>query len=183
MTQINHADSHRLLTQFFQECESQFRFLEEQYGYLYFSGLVGHKNHCRIVTPYKNITLDPDKPFHAVTRYERGQQAIEVLYGDKNYGLDVFVYPDCVKRLGLNDLIAATKGHTSSLQNFSALDQPNDLSHALKSLAETMRDHPTILSPSADLSNRAADLRDTLLEQTIRAHHEKNSNSNHGIIS
>ena len=99
MNQTVQTGSHELLSCFFEECERQFRFLEEEHGFTYISGLLEYKKHCKLIKPYNGKTGDLPEPFFAVTRYELDKRAIEIFYGDHNYALEVYVYPDLMQRL------------------------------------------------------------------------------------
>ncbi|NCT41311.1 MAG: hypothetical protein GW778_06600 [Alphaproteobacteria bacterium] len=170
MDQISSANSHTLLTCFFKECESQFRFLEETHGYLYLSGLAEYQRHFKVIKPYKDVKEPAKAPFYAVTRYERDNQAIEVFYGDRNYALEVYVYPDPARRLNLNDMISAARKTPSSARHLSYLTEDADISQSLKWFADTIRNNPKILSLDEKLIKRAEIMQQTLLEQSIRSH-------------
>jgi len=170
MDQIRSANSHDLLTCFFEECESQFRFLEEEHGYLYFSGLMEYKGNYKLIKPYNDKIKALDQPFHAVTRYERNAQAIEVFYGDQNFVLEIFVYPDAIRRFSIRDLVSAARGDISQNKSAVYLTEARNISDSLKWFSGAMRDNPKVLQPSNKLIERATVMRDTLLEQGIRAH-------------
>jgi len=173
MDQTISANSHDLLTCFFEECESQFRFLEEEHGYLYFSGLMEYKGNYKLIKPYNDKKQAPEQPFYAVTRYERNAQAIEVFYGDQNYVLEIFVYPDAIRRFSIRDLVSAARGGLSTKNPSNYLTEARNISDSLKWFSSAMHDNPKILQPSDKLIERATIMRDTLLEQGVRAHLEK----------
>ena len=173
MNQIRSADSHALLTCFFEECESQFRFLEEEHGYLYFSGLMEYKGNYKLIKPYNEEIENPEKPFYAVTRYERNNQAIEVFYGDQNYILEIFVYPDAIQRFSIRDLISAARGDMTRNKAATYLTEARNIADSLKWFSNAMRDNPKVLQPSERLVERASVMRDTLLEQGVRSHLDK----------
>lgn len=160
------------MTCFFEECESQFRFLEEKHGYLYLSGLAEYQSHYKIITPYKNVRSGPETPFFAVTRYERDNQAIELFYGDKNYALDVYIYPDSIRRFSLQDIIAAARKNPSEYNHMSYLTEKDMIAQSLEWFSTSMRKHPQILSPGEKLMKRAEVMRERILEQSVRAHLE-----------
>lgn len=167
------AESQDLLSCFFQECESQFRFLEEEHGYLCLSGLMEYKDRYKVIKPYQESDTSPDEPFYAVTRYERNAQAIEILYGDKNYILEVFVFPDSVQRFSVRDLVLATRKDFPVTRNVAYLTETHNIRESLKWFAKNMRKHPKVLEPSEKLIEKATVMRDTLLEQGVRSHLEK----------
>ncbi len=172
MNEISNANPHALLTCFFEECESQFRFLEEEHGYLYISGLMDYNRSFKVIRPY-NKRYEAGKAFQAVTRYERNQQAIEIYYGDKNYALDIYFYPDSVQRFRFSELMSALRKDATPPRDFNFLLHSEIISESLQWFSSTMRQTPNLVKPSDRLINRAATMRDTLLEQSIRAHYEK----------
>ena len=173
MDQIRSAHPHDLLTCFFEECESQFRFLEEEHGYLYFSGLMEYKGNYKLIKPYNNETQAPDQPFYAITRYERNSQAIEVFYGDQNYILEIYVYPDAIRRFSIRDLVSAARGDISQRKAAAYLTEATNISESLKWFSGAIRNNPKVLQPSDRLIERATVMRDTLLEQGVRSHLDK----------
>ena len=173
MDQISGARSHDLLACFFEESESKFRFLEEEYGYLYLSGLVEYKDRYKVIKPYNKTEKYIDEPFYAVTRYERNRQAIEIFYGDTNYVLDVFVYPNSIQRLNMRDLISAARGDVSTNKNLNFLTEKSNIVQSIQWFSQAMQSTPKVLEPSDRLIERTTVMRETLLEQGVRAHLDK----------
>ncbi|MFK7840304.1 MAG: hypothetical protein AB8B83_08250 [Bdellovibrionales bacterium] len=172
MNQIINADSHALLSCFFQECESQFRFLEETHGFLYLSGLAEYQSHYKIIKPYSNQLKDTPYPFYAITRYERDNQAVEIFYGDHNYALEVFIYPDSMRRLNLQDIVSAIRQETSGNKNLSYLTEEQNISHSLEWFSKIIESNPKILNPNEKLIKKTETMRERLLEQSVRSHLE-----------
>lgn len=168
--QVSTAETQNLLTCFFKECESQFRFLEEKHGYLYLSGLAEYHKNYKIIKPYNGQTPADNQPFFALTRYEQHDQAIEVMYGDNQYILEIFIYPDAVSRLSLRDMIMATRGDSSAVKDLSYLTEPEHVTKSLKWFAQAIIDNPKVIKPSAKLIERASTMRSKLIEHGVRAH-------------
>lgn len=173
MNQIVSATSHDLLTCFFQESEKQFRFLEEKHGYMYLSGLAEYQKNYKVIKPYKNDQRDNTKPFFAVTRYERHTHAIEILYGDKQYVLEVYVYPDAFSRLSLHEIVAATRGDYPAMKNLSHLMETQKIAESLQLFSQAMQENPKIIQPSERLIKRASTIQGKLMEQGVREHLKK----------
>ena len=182
MRDIDHQKTDHLLTCFFKECERAFRFLEEQHGYFYYKGIIDRDNHSKKLTPYKNFSQTPGLPFYAVTRYERGHEAIEIFYGDNDYALEVFIYPDYVQRVSVNNLISAA-GASLLSPDFSYLKGESELCKGIQALAAILRDQPAVLNPDEEMVRQACSVREKLLEEAVRAHHESLSKAAHVEIS
>lgn len=171
MDQISSANSHDLLTCFFEECENQFRFLEEKHGYLYLSGLAEYKNNYKIIKPYTGKADIKHAPsFLATTRYEKHDHAVEISYGDKNYAIEAFIYPDAMTRLSLRDIMLALRSDFAKPKNLSYLTETTQLFEALDWFARLLKEHPKILNPSEKLIDRTLTMHSKLTEQGIRAH-------------
>ena len=97
----------QLLACFFTECESQFRFLEQKYGFTYLSGLVEYRGGRQIIQPYQNQAVEP--PFQAVTRYEKDDVCLEITYGDKEQVLEPYVYFGTIYRLAAAEILMARR--------------------------------------------------------------------------
>ncbi|MGH1399413.1 MAG: hypothetical protein ACRBCT_09385 [Alphaproteobacteria bacterium] len=164
--------SKELLTCFFQESEKQFRFLELEHGYRYLSGMVEYRNNYKIIAPFRNRSYD--EPFLATTRYEFEEHALEILYGDENYHLEMFIYTDSFTRLSLQDILLARRKDGSLGAEENWLTKPEVIVDTLAVLAAHIREHAThLLPPNEKLVDRALTIRGKMIEQGIRAHYEK----------
>ena len=173
MNQIVGATSHDLLTCFFQESEKQFRFLEQEHGYMYLSGLADYQKNYKIIKPYKNDFKNDQAPFFAITRYEKPDNAIEILYGDKQHVLEVYIYPDTVTRLNLREIIAALRTDSPIMQNISYLVEKDKIKQSLTLFSQIMQTNPKIIAPTARLVERASIMQSKLMEQGVREHLKK----------
>lgn len=172
MKQQLRTSSDDLLACFFSECEKRFRFLEQHHGYLYLSGLATYKNNYKIIVPYKG-TQAPE-PFLAVTRYEKNAQAIELIYGDQDYILEVFLYVDPITRISLKDLMAAHRTPFAMPHKMAWVTQSASINELLEALSALMRGNlETILNPNAKLVERALTMRSKLTEQAVRENYKK----------
>ena len=172
MKQDLRVPSRDLLTCFFKECEKQFRFLEENHGYTYLSGLTEYRQNYKIIVPYN--TQKVEEPFLGLTRYEKGDHAVEILYGDDDYILEMFIYINATMRFNLYDLMLAARRDVLFEQNPSWVTQDTRIHDLVRHFAKSMRaDSALFLTPSDRLVNRALTMRSKIMEQSIRAHLKK----------
>ncbi len=131
-----------------------------------------YRDNYKIILPFKNRHYDD--PFLATTRYEFEQHAVEVLYGDENHHLEMFIYTDSFTRLSLQDLIHARRAGTDFTIEQNWLTCPKAITKTLSTFASYTREHaPHLLPPNEKLINRALTIRGKMIEQSIRAHYEK----------
>lgn len=167
------ASSSDLLACFFSECEKRFRFLEQRHGYSYLSGMATYKNNYKIIVPYTHTSSVQD-PFLAVTRYEKDNHALEILYGDDDYIMEVFIYIDPITRISLKDLMAAKRVPYAMPDKMSWVTQNALIEKMVQAFAHTVKEHKkSFLLPDAKLVERALTMRSKLTEQTVRAHYKK----------
>lgn len=172
MNQTLRANSRDLLTCFFEESEKLFRFLEDKHGFLFLSGLAKYKKNYKVIVPYHNHAIE--NPFLAITRYEQGEHAIEIVYGEDNYTLDVYIYPDYIQRLHLKDLLRAIRSNEEFDQQNVWLTEQDLINRGLEAYADICKQHGRkILHPTKKLIDRALTMRGKLVEQTIRRFFEE----------
>jgi len=162
--------SKELLNCFFNECESRFRFLEQEYGYQYFSGLATLEGGRQVIRPYKGQEVKA--PFFATNRYEKNRRAIEISYGDEDYSLGAHIHIDFIHRLHVNDLLkAAQKDDTLVLPPLSAR-QPMPLKGGLGYISDLFKDNiKTLIDPPQRLTDKALNMRGKMMEEKIRQHY------------
>ncbi len=171
MNHVVRASSRDLLSCFFEECEKQFRFLERQHGFLYLSGLAEYKKNYKIIVPYLNAPVK--EPFLALTRYEKDDQAIEILYGADNFTIEIFLYLDAITRLSLKDLMLAMRIDTVFSKPLVWMTEVGMLRESLEVFAKALQQYnKKFLNPSEKLIDRALTMRGKLTEQAVRAHYE-----------
>lgn len=171
MNHVVRASSRDLLACFFEECEKQFRFLERQHGFLYLSGLAEYRKNYKVITPYLNGPVK--EPFLALTRYEKGERAVEILYGEDNFTIEIFMYLDAITRLSLKDLMLAMRIDSVFAKPLVWMTEIGMLRESLEVFAKALQQNDRkFLNPSEKLIDRALTMRGKLTEQTIRAHYE-----------
>jgi hypothetical protein len=162
--------SSELLSCFFSECESRFRFLEVEHGFRYVSGLTSYHNGRQVLRPYRG--QETPNPFWATTRYEKGNYALEIVYGDSDYSIESYAYINMVNRLHIDELLKA--GRKSELLSGNARNVSENISleKALESLSDMYKNNPAcIIDPEQHLIERAITMRGRLLEETIMRHY------------
>lgn len=173
MNHVGNATTHELLTCFFSECEKQFRFLEEDYGYMSFKGLTSFKRNCKVTKPYSRASGAPD-PFFATARYELHKHAIEIMYGDLQYIMEVNVYPDPINRLSFRDILAAKQKALPALDNLFYIKETPKIIGAIQLFSQMMQKDPSLITPNDRTIERANVMKNKLIEQNVREHFKKN---------
>ena len=169
MNHVGDATTHELLTCFFSECERQFRFLEEDYGYMSFKGLTNYKKNCKITKPYSPQT-DAPEPFFATARYEYRRHAIEIMYGDLQYILEINVYPNMIDRFSFRDLLDARQKMLPALDNLFYIKKPLQIIGGLQLFSQMIQKDPSLIQPSERDIQRANVMKNKLIEQNVREH-------------
>lgn len=166
------AEHSNLLTCFFTECERQLRFLEQEHGFYYLSGLTRYHNGRQIIMPYQGQDYTP--PFFATTRYELGDLALEVTYSDETYRLEVQVFYNRIQRLQLHEILKAAKKMVWLRDQDFIASSPRALKKCIERIQAVLHKHgDLVLTPSDRLLEKAQAIRDTLLEQNIREQYKK----------
>lgn len=160
-----------LLTCFFNECERRFRFLEEEYGYTYISGLSSLVNGRQIIRPY-NLT-PVSVPFWAVTRYEKGYHAFEIVYGDKEFIIEGYCYANSVDRLSWPEILQAAKRPYENYGAFYRALSQKSIAQQIGRMADQFKAcKGELLNPDQKVIERALKRRSVMLEQTIRQNYQ-----------
>src|SRR5262249_25448130 len=82
-----HHTPQNLLGCFFAACEKAFRFLEQEHGFTYLSGLTEYRMGRRIFTPW-NPRITVSSAFTAATLYEKDNISIEIFFQGESSTLD-----------------------------------------------------------------------------------------------
>lgn len=162
-----------LLACFFNECERNFRFLEEGHHFGYLSGLVEYHKNYKIIKPYKNSMPNSQISgnFLAITRYEREELALEIQFSKSKLALEGYMYLDGIHRLEFSEILAAAKKETSEVARSAGLSDTVLIEAAVKSMSTAIKEHKKyFISPSERQIERAATIRHTRLEQAVREH-------------
>ncbi|MCC7305841.1 MAG: hypothetical protein IT558_06235 [Alphaproteobacteria bacterium] len=162
-----------LLACFFTECEKEFRFLEQELGFTYYSGLAEYREGRLVIQPY-----DPGENYEsngqAVTLYEKDATAFEISYNQENFVLDLYLYFGQVYRLELSEMLRAAKKEMLPGMDAPFHVRPAELAKVLKEAALLLRDNKdVILHPDGKILDRALTMREKLLEQRIREQYRK----------
>jgi hypothetical protein len=160
-----------LLSCFFTECERNFRFLEQAHGYSYIGGLVEQRGHHKIIKPYLNQGADAS--FTAVTRYERGHQVIELVFGADEYAFDGYVYYDPVQRFEFSEVLAAAKKNDVGASSAWGLMDEGALAKTIDSVSDAVRRYTNYFTNiDEQLLKRANVIRSKRMEHAIRKQFE-----------
>lgn len=156
-----------LLTCFFSGCETSFRFLERRHGFSYCAGLATYANGRQIIRPYAHEEVTP--PFWAVTRYEKDDTAIEIIYGDNNFSFDIFFCPDRIHRFSMSELLEASKKAKVAAEKGHTLLDTTSLREKMNRMAQTLNAQSGLLIDiDEDTIRRAVIGRAKRMEKQIR---------------
>ncbi len=171
MYNIEREPSEYLLACFFAECETQFRFLETKHGFHYFSGLVEYKGGRQIITPYKNQTIE--NGFQAMTRYEKDDDAFEIIFDDMYLSLEGYAYYNRINRFEFSEVLEAAKKTDSALTGKKPVHHRDGVREAIEQIAAPFKSHiQYFIDPGEKQIERALTMRNKRMEHNIRAHHE-----------
>ena len=166
----SHLAAGELLRCFFSECERKFRFLEERHGYNFFYGLVEYRKNFKLIKAVESY--DNLGSFQAIVRYEKNEQALEVLYGSEQFQIEGYVYYNAVDRYTFSEILKAAKKQGDIFQCDWGLTDTKLTEEAISQFARAVEKNArTLLEPNPRILERANTIRNTLLEQTIRQYH------------
>lgn len=159
-----------LLQCFFAACERHFRFLEQNYGFSYISGIAEYSKNYQIIRPFQGEEIYDE--FWGMTRYEKDDQAIEILYGGKQFLVESYIFYDPVQRFELSEILAAARKSDERMSGDWGLTRPALIESTIEQMAHaTQKNTRFILEPSTKLLERAVTIRYKRLEQAIRTHY------------
>jgi len=163
--------ANELLKCFFSECERNFRFLEQRYGYSFFCGLVEYRNNYKLIKPINSGIIH--EPFIAVTRYEKDGCALEFSYSSQHFVIENQAFYNPVDRFSLAEILyAARKSGGQALNGDWGLTNEALIHNTIQGMAATTEKYARIfLNPSSKLLNRAMAIRSKRMEQKIRQKH------------
>jgi len=170
--QRNDLDVVDLLQCFFASCEQHFRFLEKDHKFSYISGLAEYRDNHKIIKPYHNHNVTTD--FIALTRYEKGMQAIEILYGEQHFFLEGYVYYDKIQRFEFSEVLAAVKKDDRYIAGEWGLTDKSMIEKVIKKIAGTLESNIDLYTQRNEkVLARASVIRNKRIEQAVRKHFEK----------
>ncbi|MBX2833697.1 MAG: hypothetical protein KTR28_01865 [Micavibrio sp.] len=168
----NESLTNGLLERFFHSCEHHFRYLEQSCGYNYISGILEYRDNYKVIKSFKNQQIRND--FLAITRYERGLQAIEIIYGEEHFFLEGYVYYDRIRRFELSEVLAAAKKNDVSIAGEWGLSSPDMLEKSVQRIAESLKNNVSYyIRRDERLLQRAEAIRNHRIEQSVRKHFDK----------
>ena len=159
-----------LLRCFFSECEKHFRFLEQRYDYSFFYGLVEYRNNYKVIRPF--FEDDVSHPFTAVTRYEKDDQALEILFGSDQYYIEGYAYYSPIDRFEFSEILTAAKKPGVSVAENWGLKSEALIENTISTMAHNVeKSAKLLLKPKQKLLDRAITMRHARLEHAIRQLH------------
>jgi hypothetical protein len=159
-------DTNALLNCFFETCESRFRFLEQEYGYRYISGLAQVKAGRQIVVPYKG--QNANIPFWAVTRYEQNEETLEITYGDSNFMLEGYLHDGQINRVSFAEILLAAHKGADAINGRAHVQTIKEISNLVTDMAGMIKTHRKyFLETRPKITERALAMRGKKLEQNI----------------
>ena len=146
--------------------------MEQKHGYSYLSGLVEYRQGRQIITPYNRQNIQG--PFLAVTRYEKDNQSLEILYGDKEFAIESYLYYDQVYRLSLGQMLAAVKKSDAGPTRHWLVTHEDLIVESIAGIARTVKKQwRHFLCPTPKIIERALTIRGKLMEQAVREQHKQ----------
>jgi hypothetical protein len=157
-----------LLDHYFAECERKFRFIEQQHGFSYLSGLAEYRNNSKIIRPYGGREIGGGE-FMAITRYERGDVALEIQYGEARMAMECFVYFAPAQRFSLTEILTAARKAPKGKVVDWGITRSILIDENISRLSRTVQTHhKLVLDPGPKMLERMATIRDIQIEQAVR---------------
>jgi hypothetical protein len=146
--------------------------LEQKHEFRYISGLAEYRGGHLLIRPYN--LQDIDGCFWAVTRYERGENAIELSYGDKDYALDIHFIFGHTHRFSLHELLRAGKKNPHGSGARRWIQAQATLEEHILALASLLFEHEKLLlEPDEKLIDRAMTMRQTNMHHQIHEQYQR----------
>ena len=159
----------QLLEHFFSGCESKLRFLEQRHGFTYISGLAEYRNNSKIIRPWRGQEVE--ETFIALTRYERAETALEIVFGEQQFIIESYVYYGPYQRFSLAEVLTAARKFSKGRTNDWGITRPQLIDESLMRIAKNLQNHhKAVLEPNEKLRERMLTIRDVQLEQAVRQH-------------
>lgn len=165
-----HLAAGALLRCFFSQCERKFRFLEERHGYNFFYGLVEYRKNFKLIKAVESYDISGS--FQAIVRYEKDEQALEMLYGSEQFQIEGYAYYNAIDRYTFSEILKASRKQTDMFQSDWGLTDPKLIEKTVSQFAYAVEKNARVLLDSnPKVLERANTIRNALLEQTIRQYH------------
>jgi len=170
----DHLTAEQLLKCFFSECERQFRFLEQRYGYNFFCGLSEYQKNYKIIRPY-NGQQEIGESFLATIRYEKDHTAIEIIYSSDQFFIEGYMFYSPADRFEFSEILTAARKSNGNIAGDWGITDNFIITKTLQTMSACFEKNSHILlDPSVKLMDRALRIRHTRLEQAIRTQHSEN---------
>jgi hypothetical protein len=166
------VDTEDLISCFFGECETLYRFLSQKHDLDYIGGLSLYKNHRQIISSFK-----PGKPFArpftATARFEKhgdaGTNALEINFFEETCALSCHVILGHVERINIDDLLKASKNTHAIKTDGKPVYDTEAIEQEMAHLSDIIISHANIvLNPDPRIVERAIVIKETLLEHNLR---------------
>jgi hypothetical protein len=165
----NFFSAKNLLEHFFSGCESNLRFLEQRHGFSYISGLAEYRNNSKIIRPWRGQEIT--ETFTALTRYERADTSLEILFGEQQFIIESLVYYGPYQRFSLSEILKAARKIPKGKTNDWGITRPQLIDESLGRIAKNLLSHhKVILEPNTKFLDRMLTIRNVQLEQAVRRH-------------
>lgn len=159
----------KLLAFFFKECEREFRFLEQEHGFAYFSGLSEYRKGRWIFTPWQSQQPLSPGGFEASTFYEKDRVTFEISFSGESHVISPRLCYDRVYRLGLEEVLKAARKDYLFRSYTPYASETASVEKAIHALGKTVQKNKALLTqPNPKIIERALTIREKLLEQKIR---------------
>lgn len=152
----------------------QFRFLESRHGFAAFSGLASYERGRQIIRPFYKKSAPPPEAM-AVARYEKNDNAIELIYDGRDYSLSGFALYNRIDRLSLADIAQSARADAQSLTGKSGLCSGEQIKERIHDMAQAFRRHARLLTaPDPKLVEQARIERAERIQAQIYARYTEN---------
>ncbi len=163
----------KLLSCFFIECEKQFRFLEDQHGFYYYSGLIESLNGHQVIRPYSGQEID--EIFWATTRYEKDDTSFEISFGGTDLKLEMHLCYNRINRLALEEFLQAIKIKKKEYVSGTWLCAKSDIEKVIADIAQSVKQNlENLLEPKQRVIDKAIIIHAKRLRQKIMDDHKRN---------
>lgn len=167
------AEEHiKRLACFFGACAGSFSFLERDHGFDRVGGLAARIRDRTVITPF-----DPQRArgehHDALVLYEKDNVTFEISY-TRDHRLDSYIMFNRAHRFPFYDFIASARKAFLYRRDSVVIEDRETVESEIEKLAEVARKHKDLLADcSPRLLERALMIRETVMEQKIRAQYKR----------
>lgn len=157
------------LSCFFTMCEHEFRFLEVDHDFSYFSGLLEYIKGRHVLRPCNPKTIH-GQSFDAATIYDNGKQTLEITYNGETSVLDFFVCYNRINRFALAEIISAARWSFPPKTQRLFSPDVETLKTDIAAVAQIAKKNRAMMTdPDPKIIERTLTIREKKMEQQIRA--------------